>query len=100
MTTLDPLIRGKADPIRVSSASHPYPLAAEVAHIVRAHGTAEIQAMGAGAVSQTVKALSIAYGYLWSDGIEIEWKSELADVVNRDYEWTATRFIVERRPSA
>jgi stage V sporulation protein S len=100
MPTFEPIIPGKGEPIRVSSLSHAYPVAAEIAHLVRTQGKAEIQAMGTGAVDQAIKAISIAYGYLWSDGIEIVWKSEIADIVNREYMWTATRFIVEPRSSA
>jgi len=83
--------------VSVFTSSHPYPLAEEIARNIRQDGVAKLQAMGTGAVNQAIKAISIAYGYLLSDGIEITWRSELTDVVIRDSEWTAMRFIIEQK---
>jgi stage V sporulation protein S len=97
MTTLNDSERGKVDPLPVSSTSHPYPVAEEIARNIRKNGIAVLQAVGSAAVTQAIKAVSMAYGYLLSDGIEIKWKSELADIINRGYKSTVTRFIIEQR---
>jgi stage V sporulation protein S len=98
MMRVDQSTHQKGNKIDVTTLTHPYPVAEAIAHNIRKDGVAEIQAMGASAVTKAVTAISIAWSYLLSDGIEITWKSELADVVSREYEFTATRIIVERRP--
>jgi stage V sporulation protein S len=87
----------KVNVISVFTSSNPYPVAETIARNIRQHGIANLQAMGAGAVNQAVKSISLAYGLLLRDGIEITWRSELTDIVNRETEWTAMRFTVERQ---
>jgi stage V sporulation protein S len=58
---------------------------------------AEIQAIGAGAVNQAVKAAAIARGYLADDGIEVICIPFFTEVIIEDQERTALRLIVEPR---
>ena len=58
------------DMIRVSANSRTSAVAGAIAGIVRENKHAEVQAIGAGAVNQAVKALVLATGYLKGDGIE------------------------------
>ena len=57
--------------IKVAATSRSSAVAGAIAGIMRTHKFAEVQAIGAGAVNQAVKALAIAKGYLERDGIDI-----------------------------
>jgi len=57
--------------IRVSANSRSTAVAGAIAGVVREHGRAEVQTIGAGAVNQAVKASAIARGYLLLDGINV-----------------------------
>ncbi|HEX2993369.1 MAG TPA: stage V sporulation protein S [Anaerolineales bacterium] len=57
--------------IKVSATSRTAAVAGAIAGIVREQHRAEIQAIGAGAVNQAVKALILATGYLQLDGIHV-----------------------------
>src|SRR5687768_2816846 len=63
--------QGKADVIKVSAKSRSTAVAGAIAAVIREHRYAEVQAIGAGAVNQAVKALAIARGYLSGDEIDI-----------------------------
>jgi stage V sporulation protein S len=81
--------------IKVSAASRTSAVAGAIAGIVREHHRAEIQAIGAGAVNQAVKALIIATGYLRLDGIYVACVPEFADVTIDDNVRTAIKLVVE-----
>ena len=55
------------DVLRVSAGSRPAAVAGAIAGAVRENGSAEVQAIGAGAVKQMVKAVAIALTYLEPD---------------------------------
>src|SRR5262245_19026608 len=57
--------------IKVAATSRSTAVAGAIAGEMRAHRYVEVQAIGAGAVNQAVKALAIAYGYLDADGISL-----------------------------
>src|SRR5512146_1828073 len=84
--------------IKVSGTSRTSAVAGAIAGVVREHHRAVIQAIGAGAVNQAMKALILATGYLRNDGIFISCVPEFADVTIEDKVRTAIRFVVE--PSA
>ena len=81
--------------IKVSAASRTSAVAGAIAGIVREHHRAEIQAIGAGAVNQAVKALVIATGYLRLDGIHVNCVPEFAEVTIEDKVRTAIKLVVE-----
>lgn len=85
------------DVIKVSAQSRTSSVAGAVAGIVREHGKAIVQAIGAGAVNQAVKAMAIARGYLLLDGINIVVIPSFSDVDIDGAERTAVRFTVEPR---
>lgn len=87
----------KADIIKVSAKSRSTAVAGAVAAVIREHRYAEVQAIGAGAVNQAVKALAIARGYLSGDQIEIACVPYFKEVDIEGQERTAVRFIVEPR---
>jgi stage V sporulation protein S len=86
------------DKIKVSTNSRTAAVAGAIAGIVREHHRAEVQAIGAGAVNQAVKALILATGYLRNDGIHVTCVPEFADVTIDDKIKTAIKLVIE--PSA
>jgi stage V sporulation protein S len=85
------------DMIRVAARSKSTAVAGAIAGVVREHGRAEIQAIGAGAVNQALKAIAIATGFLALDGIEVVCIPTFADVDIGGQERTAIRIAVEPR---
>jgi stage V sporulation protein S len=62
---------------------------------MREHKHADIQAIGAGAVNQAVKALVLAKGYLHEDGLEIQCMPEFVDVEIEGKVRTAIKLVVD-----
>lgn len=56
-------------PLRVAGTSKPKSVAGAIANLLRKHGEAELQAIGARAVNQALKAVVIARGYVAPNGI-------------------------------
>jgi len=83
------------DMIKVSATSRTSAVAGAIAGIVREHRHAEVQAIGAGAVNQAVKALVLATGYLRDDGINVTCVPEFADVTIEDKVRTAIKLVVD-----
>jgi stage V sporulation protein S len=83
------------DMIKVSANSRTSAVAGAIAGIMREHKHAEIQAIGAGAVNQAVKALVLATGYLKEDGIFVTCVPEFANVMIEDKERTAIKLVVD-----
>jgi stage V sporulation protein S len=81
--------------IKVSATSPTSAVAGAIAGVVREHHRAEVQAIGAGAVNQAVKALALATGYLREYGIHVCFVPEFADVTIDDNVRTAIKLIVE-----
>jgi stage V sporulation protein S len=88
----------KPDVIKVSAKSRSTAVAGAIAGVIREHHYAEVQAIGAGAVNQAVKALAIARGYLSRDNIDIVFTPYFTEVDIDGQERTAVRFSVEPRP--
>lgn len=87
------------DVIKVSGSSRTSAVAGAIAGVFREHKRAEVQAIGAGAVNQAIKALVLARGYLKEDGYEVICAPEFADVDIEGKVRTAIKLVVElRRP--
>ena len=87
----------RPDVIKVSAKSRSTAVAGAIAAVMREHRYAEVQAIGAGAVNQAVKALAIARGYLTGDEIDIVCTPFFTEVDIDGQERTAVRFTVEPR---
>ncbi|MFW5696617.1 MAG: stage V sporulation protein S [Phototrophicaceae bacterium] len=85
------------DVIKVSAKSRSTAVAGAIAGVIREHQQAEVQAIGAGAVNQAVKALAIARSYLERDEIDIVFLPYFTEVDIEGNERTAVRFKVEIR---
>jgi stage V sporulation protein S len=85
------------DIIKVAATSRTAAVAGAIAGVVREHKRAEVQAIGAGAVNQAVKAVILASSYLKDDGINIVAIPEFVDVEIDDNVRTAIKIVVEPR---
>lgn len=83
--------------IKVAAKSRSTSVAGAIAGVVRENGRAEVQAIGAGAVNQAVKAVAIARGYLELDGINIVCIPAFVEVEIDGQERTAIKLSVEPR---
>ena len=83
--------------IKVSARSRTASVAGAIAGVIREAGRAEVQAIGAGAVNQAVKAIIIASGYLSEEETHVACLPSFVDVTIDDQERTAIRFVVEAR---
>lgn len=81
--------------LKVSSKSSPASVAGAIAGMVKDGVHVEIQAVGAGAVNQAVKAIAISRGFLSPIGIEIVCVPSFADIVIDGEYRTAIRFTVD-----
>jgi stage V sporulation protein S len=89
--------RSSGEVLKVSARSRPSAVAGAIAGVVRESGRAEVQAIGAGATNQAVKAVAIARDYLLETGIEAVCLPAFIDVQIDDENRTAIRLIVEPR---
>ncbi len=83
------------DIIKVKANSRTAAVAGAIAGVMREHKHVDVQAIGAGAVNQAVKALVLAKGYLAEDGIEIMCAPEFVDVDIEGKVRTAIKFVVD-----
>ena len=83
--------------IKVSARSRTASVAGAIAGVVREAGRAEVQAIGAGAVNQALKAIAIATGYLAEEDVHVVCVPSFVEVAIEDQERTAIRILVEPR---
>lgn len=83
--------------LKVSAKSSPNSVAGALAGVIREKGAAEIQAIGAGALNQAVKAVAIARGFVAPSGLDLVCIPAFADVQIEGEERTAIKLIVEPR---
>lgn len=83
--------------LKVSARSRPSAVAGAIAGVVREYGRAEVQAIGAGATNQAVKAAAIARDYLKETGIDAVCLPAFIDVRIDNEDRTAMRLVIEPR---
>jgi stage V sporulation protein S len=84
--------------IKVSAQSRTAAVAGAIAGVMRENNRVEIQAIGAGAVNQSIKAIIIAKGYLAEEGVNIVCSPSFVEVAIDGQERTAIRLLVETCP--
>lgn len=82
---------------KVSAKSNPSSVAGALAGALREKGRAELQAIGAGAINQAVKAIAIARGYVAPGGMDLVCIPAFIDISIDGEERTAIKLIVEPR---
>ncbi len=86
--------------IRVSGDSSPFKAAGAIAAILRERQHVSVQAIGAAALNQAMKAIIYARRYLERDGLDLIFVPVFSDVELEGGTKTAMRFLVEVRPRA
>ena len=81
--------------LKISSKSNPNSVAGAIAGLVKESNKAEMQAIGAGALNQAVKAVAIARGFVAPLGIDLITIPAFATVVVEDQDRTGMKFIVK-----
>lgn len=85
------------DVIKVSGSSRTSAVAGAIAGVFRENKRAEVQAIGAGAVNQAIKALVLARGYLKEDGLDVVCAPAFSDVEIDGKVRTAIKIVVQLR---
>lgn len=83
--------------LKVSAQSQPKAVAGALAAVLREKATAEVQAVGAGAVNQAIKAIAITRGFVAPNGIDLVVIPAFSEIEIEGEERTAIKFIVEPR---
>ena len=83
--------------LKVSTKSNPNSVAGALAAIIKEKNIVEIQAVGAGAINQAVKAIAIARGFVAPSGRDIVCIPAFTDIEIDGEERTAIKLIVHPR---
>lgn len=84
--------------IKVSSKSVPQKVAGAIANIFRESAdTVEVQAVGAGALNQAIKAVAIARGFVAPLGKNLVCTPAFSDIIIDGEERTAIKLIIETK---
>jgi stage V sporulation protein S len=85
------------DIIKVSGRSRTSAVAGAIAGVFRENKHVEVQAIGASAINQAVKAMALAKSYLSEDGYNVVFTPEFVDVEIEEKVRTAIKFTIELR---
>ena len=83
--------------LKISSKSNPNSVAGAIAGLVKESNKAEMQAIGAGALNQAVKAVAIARGFVAPSGVDLVCIPAFAEVEVEGEDRTGIKLIVESR---
>jgi stage V sporulation protein S len=101
MTGVVPVLTGEGrqpvEVLKVSASSKPVAVAGAIAGVIRQQHRVEVQAIGAGAINQAIKAIAISRGYVAPGGIELVCIPSFIDISIDGEERTGIRLLVEVR---
>lgn len=83
--------------LKVAAKSNPNSVAGALAGVVREKGKVEMQAIGAGALNQAIKAVAIARGFVAPGGVDLVCIPAFVDVQIDGEERTAIKLIIGPR---
>lgn len=83
--------------LKVSSKSNPNKVAGALANVIRDKEEVEVQAIGAGALNQAIKAITIARGFVAPSGKNLVCIPAFTDIIIDGEERTAIKLIVETK---
>ena len=83
--------------IKVSSKSNPNSVAGALANVFREKSSVEMQAIGAGALNQAIKAVAIARGFVAPSGVDLVCIPAFAEVQVEGEDRTGIKLIIESR---
>lgn len=93
-TTIKQPVPSHAKCLRVAAGSSPSAVAGAIAGSMREHGDCELQAIGAGAVNQAVKAVAIARGFMVPGGADLTMIPAFSDIEVNGEERTSIRLLI------
>ena len=85
------------DSLKVSSKSNPNSVAGALVAVIREQGYVEMQAVGAGAINQAIKAVAIARGFVAPAGMDLVCAPAFADITIAGENRTAIKLLVEKK---
>ena len=85
------------DVLRISTKSNPNSVAGAIAGLIKEKGKAEMQAIGAGALNQAVKAIAIARGFVAPSGVDLICIPAFTEIKIEDDERTGIKLVIEPR---
>ncbi|MBQ9267696.1 MAG: stage V sporulation protein S [Clostridia bacterium] len=85
------------DILKISTKSNPNSVAGAIACLIKEKGKAEMQAIGAGAINQAIKAVAIARGFVAPSGVDLICIPAFTEVKIEDEDRTGIRLVVEPR---
>ncbi len=83
--------------LRVAGDSDVKAVAGALVAVLKSRGKAEVQAVGAGAVNQAVKAIAISRGFVAPNGIDLVFIPAFSEVEINNEKKTAIKFFVQKR---
>ncbi len=83
--------------LKISSKSNPNSVAGAIAGLVKENDRAEMQAIGAGALNQAIKAVAIARGFVAPTGVDLVCVPAFAEVQVEGEDRTGIKIVVESR---
>ena len=85
------------DVLRISTKSNPNSVAGAIAGRIKEEGRAEMQAIGAGALNQAVKAIAIARGFVAPSGVDLICIPAFTEIKIEEDERTGIKLLIEPR---
>ena len=85
------------DVLKISTKSNPNSVAGAIAGLIKEKGKAEMQAIGAGAINQAIKAVAIARGFVAPSGIDLICIPAFTEVKIEEEDRTGIRLVGEPR---
>ena len=85
------------DVLRISTKSNPNSVAGAIAGLIKEKGKAEMQAIGAGALNQAVKAIAIARGFVAPSGVDLICIPAFTEIKIEEDERTGIKLRIEPR---
>ena len=83
--------------LKVSSNSNPSKVAGALANVIRENTNAELQAVGAGALNQAIKAIIICRGFIAPSGVNIVVIPSFNDIEINGEQKTAIKLSIETK---
>lgn len=89
------MLQKNSDLLKISTNSNPNSVAGAIAALIKEKETIEMQAIGAGAINQAIKAIAIARGFVSPMGINLICIPSFASITIDGEEKTGIRLLVK-----
>lgn len=89
------MLQKNSDLLKISTKSNPNSVAGAIAALIKEKETIEMQAIGAGAINQAIKAIAIARGFVSPMGINLICIPSFASITIDGEEKTGIKLLVK-----